>query len=142
MATTDDNFREQAVECTAIVAVSDVRDISRTSYDINDIKTITRSGSSKTIKMSIWVDIDSEEVCNMYTHLKKPVHKSTYNSTASSSYNDRYSTYNNSDAYDKNTSGTPVAVGAVGLKNLGNTCYMNSKNTNFHLIHLIIFYLF
>jgi hypothetical protein len=125
---------DEAVECTAIVAVSDVRDTSD----------VAASSITKTGKMSIWLDIESEQVCKMYTHLPKPVYKSNYNGykCSGSAYSSVYDRYN-SDVYDKNASGTPVANGAVGLRNLGNTCYMNSKNIiNYfnHFNYISIYY--
>lgn len=92
-------------------------------------------------------DIMGEEVCVLYTHTKKPDAKSVHNSamsmirsnnttstavgsssSSSSSYASTYSysSYGGSYDWEKHTRGVPPVVGAVGLQNLGNTCFMNS----------------
>lgn len=89
-----------------------------------------------------WHDIYSDSICPLHTHT--PAVRSVTTSTAVTSYTGNYnynssnfssgsgyglsSIYNsnNSYSYDRNTKGTPPVAGAVGLQNLGNTCFMNS----------------
>jgi ubiquitin carboxyl-terminal hydrolase 4/11 len=97
-----------------------------------------------------WIDINGEEICKAGTHCKSAVpnfahtpasnltasssNSSLYGATSTSAYSSptRYSSYSssgysyNSYSTRSNTAGTPPVVGAVGLYNLGNTCFMAS----------------
>ena len=65
-------------------------------------------------KWDIWIDRNSERLAKQGTRAPEPKERSTaYTSSWSSSYG-------------MGSRGTPVATGAVGLRNLGNTCFMNS----------------
>lgn len=66
------------------------------------------------------VDIHSEEICKHGTHLQKQNQNDAWSHTKKTTY----STYG--DWSDRNTRGKPLVNGAVGLCNLGNTCFMNS----------------
>jgi ubiquitin carboxyl-terminal hydrolase 4/11 len=82
------------------------------------------------------------DLCAFNTHTSSTgnAKKSSYNNdyssaysgyTSYSGYNDSYSSYsrlnNNQDTLEDNhVAGHPVISGAVGLRNLGNTCFMNS----------------
>jgi ubiquitin C-terminal hydrolase len=93
------------------------------------------------VKVKEWYDLYSDKICPLYTHTAKPKttsYESGYGSSTSSlygspygrygpssSYSSSYSRYN-SDYLDKNTKSPPIVNGAVGLQNLGNTCFMNS----------------
>ena len=69
-----------------------------------------------------WIDIESDDICELYTHLTKPVVKQDPYYGGGDYYNRKYK----NDWVEKSTKGKPVETGAVGLKNLGNTCFMNS----------------
>jgi len=87
-----------------------------------------------------WVEINGEEICPSGTHIKKKAITSQGQVTPSKRLSNgaishgvaggtgggaRTSTYNG--WYGRgNTSGNPPMKGAVGLSNLGNTCFMNS----------------
>eukprot|EP01038_Epipyxis_sp_PR26KG_P005667 gene5667-7824_t len=89
-----------------------------------------------------WYDIWSEDICPLYTHTPKPDRNVIngrsnlpYNYTSSIGVNNNYNSltsmtsspsYDRYDFGDKHTKGTPDENGAVGLMNLGNTCFMNS----------------
>lgn len=101
-----------------------------------------------------WYDLQSDDICPLNTHTKRlaptaaSIQKSMYSQHFSKLNNN-----NNSNAYsnpnpngkpstapasktitgttsaydlDNHYSGTPIACGVVGIRNLGNTCYMNS----------------
>ena len=61
-----------------------------------------------------WVDIDCEELCQFGTHLKRAKRMAEMTS------------YYGGFGSRSNTKGKPSIEGAVGLSNLGNTCFMNS----------------
>lgn len=68
------------------------------------------------------VDMDSEGISQQGTHLKKRENSlSLWRSGETKKVG--YQTY---DWSDRNTKSKPIANGAVGLANLGNTCFMNS----------------
>lgn len=79
-----------------------------------------------------WHELYSEGICSMYVHLVKPKlpaypnlplnSNKTYGSTSTALTYKPYVPY----SYDAPTLGTPPVNGAVGLQNLGNTCFMNS----------------
>ena len=79
------------------------------------------------------VRLDSEEVCKYSTHVAKTKAKTTSTSTGtnflSSTYNSITSVgnwYSGSSSRNAHDRGQPVRPGVVGLRNLGNTCFMNS----------------
>lgn len=73
-------------------------------------------------KKTKWIDIESDDICELYTHFTKPVVKHDAYSYGGDYYNKKYK----NDWGEKSTKGKPIEIGAVGLKNLGNTCFMNS----------------
>ena len=62
-------------------------------------------------EFACWVPLNSERLMPLYTHLKKPKSRGTGGLYRRNMYN---------------SSGEAEAPGVVGLRNLGNTCYMNS----------------
>ncbi|CAM9505947.1 unnamed protein product, partial [Ectocarpus sp. 12 AP-2014] len=72
---------------------------------------------------SQWMPEDSEEICKAHTHINKALPARTHNRSRSGSGSGTGGSYG---FYRTNTKAKPITRGAVGLSNLGNTCFMNS----------------
>jgi len=106
--------------CTTTCVVEDADDLVKKAASAStDVVIYQAPPSEKKMK---WIDIESDDICELYTHLDKPVVKQDNYYRGSDYYNKKY----RNDWVEKSTKGKPVETGAVGLKNLGNTCFMNS----------------
>lgn len=112
---------EDASGCAAFMEIDD--------YEATDDRQKQFSSSSSTpCAALIVVDADSvmrsfplnsEELCDAHTHTPMPPRAEALASALRSPSA-------GSNWAEKHTRGSPAAAGAVGLKNLGNTCFMNS----------------
>jgi ubiquitin carboxyl-terminal hydrolase 4/11/15 len=106
-------------ELATVVYIDSQRDTMKVKYDHG------------TLQESKIVRLESEEVCKCYTHVAKSKAKATSTGTnfLSSTYNSLSSVgnwYSGGSSRNANDRGQPVRPGVVGLRNLGNTCFMNS----------------
>ena len=87
------------------------------------------SKADNSVKLTL--DIDSEDLCSLGTHIKDHVAERSRSASPRQLQIQRKSR-NHAGALGygswrkRNLSGPPLAHGAVGLANLGNTCYMNA----------------
>lgn len=93
--------------------------------DIDDGEAGDESKTTEVDDVLEWHDLYGDSICPFHTHTEAPVVRNAYTSISSSSTYNNYRSSSYYD-YDSNAKGSPVAPGAVGLQNLGNTCFMNS----------------
>lgn len=74
----------------------------------------------------LWLENQSERLCESGTHIKKKVQASSYSRGSTYSSSSSYSNGGGYGSYRSNSRGKPAVRGACGLSNLGNTCFMNS----------------
>ena len=90
--------------------------------------TVVTGGADKISKRLL---LDSESICKHPTHIKKIATSAVTSSTYSTGARGEYGTHSYANGgygagRNSHESGEPPAPGAVGLRNLGNTCFMNS----------------
>lgn len=79
-----------------------------------------------------WLSLNSDDLCEVNTHVQKKWATSTtsitvYSSNMGKMNNAATTTLDDEDDWRQRSHvGTPLTRGAVGLQNLGNTCFMNS----------------
>jgi hypothetical protein len=124
---------------TAAASIMEIDDAAVGSTAVGDAENKTETTVEEETSYREWHEVYSDNVSPIYTRTSAPRTKTvtSYSSGyGSSNYGiDSYSSggygltslYGNASySYDRNTKGTPPVAGAVGLQNLGNTCFMNS----------------
>jgi len=94
-------------------------------------------------RLEKWFDLYGEEICQLYTHTKNPndrvnqvvnynnnnnPYNNNYNYSSNylTNYSSNYQNNDDNEEIENHSQGKPLANGCVGLRNLGNTCFMNS----------------